>query len=86
MAFGKNYVKTLFGTVVTLSDEGWRLLAIRWGIFFLAMAVLNEIVWRNFPTDTWVTFKVFGFLPLTVLFALAQTPLMRRYAEPRDTA
>lgn len=87
MAFGRNWVKTLFGTVAALSDEGWRLLAVRWGLFFLAMAVLNEIVWRNFSTDAWVTFKVFGFLPLTVLFALAQTPLMRRHAaEPRDTA
>ena len=86
MAFGKNYVRTLLGTMVALSDEGWRLLAIRWGLFFVAMAVVNEIVWRNFSTDTWVTFKVFGFLPLTVVFALAQTPLMHRYAEQRDTA
>lgn len=86
MAFGRNYVKTLFGAMSALSDEGWRLLAIRWGLFFLAMAVLNEIVWRNFSTDAWVTFKTFGFLPLTVLFALAQAPLMRRHAEPRDTA
>lgn len=86
MAFGRNWVKTLFGTITALSDEGWRLLAVRWGLFFLAMAVLNEIVWRNFSTDAWVTFKVFGFLPLTVLFALAQTPLMRRHAELRDTA
>lgn len=86
MAFGRNYVKTLFGAMAALDDEGWRLLAVRWGFFFAAMAVLNEIVWRNFSTDVWVTFKVFGFLPLTVLFALAQTPLMRRHAEPRDTA
>lgn len=84
MAFGKNYVKSLLGTMVALKGEGWRLLAIRWGIFFIAMAVVNEIVWRNFSTDTWVTFKVFGFLPLTVVFALAQTPLMNRYAEQSD--
>jgi len=47
---------------------------------------VNEVVWRNFSTDTWVTFKVFGFLPLTVVFALAQTPLMNRYAEQGDSS
>lgn len=84
LVLGKNYVKTLLGTMVALNDEGWRRLAIRWGLFFIVMAVLNEIVWRNFSTDAWVTFKVFGFLPLTVVFALAQTPLMHRYAKEGD--
>ena len=51
-------------------------------LFFIAMAVVNEIVWRNFSTDAWVSFKAFGFLPLTFLFALAQMPLMQRYALP----
>jgi len=85
LLFGKNYVKSLLGTMVELRDEGWRQLAVRWGLFFLAMAIINEIVWRNFSTDTWVTFKVFGFLPLTIVFALAQTPLMNRYAEQDDS-
>ena len=52
----------------------------RWAIFFLALAVLNEIVWRNASTDTWVQFKVFGFLPLTLLFGALQYPLLRKYA------
>ena len=85
LGFGKNYVKSLLGTMVALNDAGWRLLAIRWGLFFVVMAVVNEIVWRNFSTDTWVSFKVFGFLPLTVVFALAQTPLIHRYAKSGDT-
>ncbi len=86
LLFGKNYVKSLLGTMVELKDEGWRQLAVRWGLFFVAMAIVNEVVWRNFSTDMWVTFKVFGFLPLTVVFALAQTPLMNRYAEQGDSS
>ena len=50
------------------------------GVFFFALAVLNEIVWRNFPTDTWVSFKLFGMMPLTFLFGAAQYPLLQRYA------
>ena len=56
----------------------------RWAAFFIAMAIVNEIVWRNFSTDAWVSFKAFGFLPLTFLFALAQVPLMQRHGEPRQ--
>jgi intracellular septation protein len=55
---------------------------VRWTAFFIAMAIVNELVWRNFSTDAWVSFKAFGFLPLTFLFALAQVPLMQRYGEP----
>jgi intracellular septation protein len=50
-------------------------------LFFVAMAVVNELVWRNFSTDVWVSFKAFGFLPITFLFALAQMPLIQRYSE-----
>jgi intracellular septation protein len=63
-----------------LTDAGWKKLTWRWGVFFLALAVLNEIVWRSVSTDAWVAFKTFGFVPLTVIFALAQTPVFRRYA------
>jgi intracellular septation protein len=63
-----------------LTDEGWRKLTLRWGLFFVAMAILNEIVWRSVSTDAWVAFKTFGFLPLTIVFALAQAPLMMRHA------
>jgi intracellular septation protein len=75
----KPLLELLFGPVFSLTDEGWRKLTLRWALFFLAMAVLNEIVWRNFSTDFWVNFKVFGFLPLTFLFAMLQVPLMQRY-------
>lgn len=67
-------------SVFQLTEEGWKKLTLRWGLFFVAMAILNEIVWRSVSTDTWVAFKTFGFLPLTIVFALAQTPLMMRHA------
>jgi intracellular septation protein len=81
----KPMLELLFGPVFTLTDEGWRKLTIRWALFFVAMAVLNEIVWRNVSTDAWVSFKAFGFLPLTFLFAIAQVPLMQRHGtEPAE--
>ncbi|MCJ8143981.1 septation protein A [Ancylobacter sp. A5.8] len=78
--FKKPLLPYVLGDVFTLTEEGWRRLTIRWGVFFLAMAVLNEIVWRSVSTDTWVTFKTFGYLPLTLVFAMAQVPLMTRHA------
>lgn len=75
----KHVLALLFGPVFNLTDEGWRKLTIRWAIFFVAMAVLNEFVWRSFSTDTWVSFKAFGFLPITFVFAMSQVPLMQRY-------
>jgi intracellular septation protein len=82
LAFKKPLLGMVFDSVFNLTDEGWRKLTRRWGLFFVAMAVLNEIVWRNVSTDTWVSFKVFGFLPLTFLFAAAQFPLLQKYAVP----
>jgi intracellular septation protein len=81
---GKPVLALLFGPVFNLTEEGWRKLTLRWAVFFIAMAVLNELVWRNFSTDTWVSFKAFGFLPITFLFAMAQVPLMQRYGVPED--
>ncbi len=75
----KPMLELLFGPMFTLTEKGWRKLTVRWAVFFAAMAVLNEIVWRNFSTDVWVSFKAFGFLPLTFLFAIAQMPLMQRH-------
>ncbi|MFG1393045.1 septation protein A [Xanthobacter agilis] len=69
----------VFDGMVKLTDAGWRALSIRWGVFFLVMAVVNEVVWRLFSTDTWVAFKTFGYLPLTLAFAMAQAPLMSRH-------
>jgi len=83
---GKPVLAFLFGPVFHLTEDGWRKLTLRWAVFFIAMAVLNELVWRNFSTDTWVSFKVFGFLPITFLFALAQVPLMQRYSTAEDEA
>jgi intracellular septation protein len=80
LAFKKPLLGMVFDSVFNLTDEGWRKLTFRWGLFFVAMAVLNEIVWRNFSTDAWVNFKVFGFLPLTMIFAAAQFPLLQKYA------
>ena len=72
-------LKILFDGALHVTEEGWRMLTWRWAFFFLALAVLNEIVWRTQTTDLWVKFKTFGFLPLTLLFALAQAPLIMRY-------
>jgi intracellular septation protein len=78
----KPVLELLFGPAFTLTEEGWRKLTLRWTMFFVAMAIVNELVWRNVSTDAWVSFKAFGFLPLTLLFALAQMPLLQRYGEP----
>jgi intracellular septation protein len=80
----KPLLELLFGSAFTLTEEGWRKLTVRWIAFFVAMAIVNELVWRNVSTDTWVSFKVFGFLPLTFLFALAQVPLLQRHGMPKQ--
>jgi intracellular septation protein len=74
------------GEALTLPDIAWRKLSLRWGIFFAALAVLNEVVWRNFTTDQWVTFKVFGLMGLTLVFALANAPFMARHMPQDDAA
>jgi len=75
-------------SVLQLSDKGWRVLTLRWGLFFFFLALVNEIVWRTQTTDFWVTFKVFGVMPLTLVFALAQVPLILKHEikdeEPGD--
>jgi intracellular septation protein len=85
LAFGKLLLGMVFDSVFHLTEEGWRKLTLRWAYFFFAMAVLNEIVWRNFSTDTWVAFKVFGAVPLTFLFAMAQYPLLQKYSVDAET-
>jgi intracellular septation protein len=76
----KPLLEMVFDSVFHLSEEGWRILTIRWSAFFFAMAILNEIVWRMASTDTWVTFKVFGVMPLTFVFAMLQYPVLTKYA------
>ncbi len=76
---GRPLLKPLLQAAWQLDERGWRLLTLRFGLFFLAMAGLNEIVWRTQPTEIWVTFKVFGIVGLTFLFTAAQIPLVERH-------
>jgi len=82
LVLGKSLLGTVFDSVFHLTEEGWRKLTLRWALFFFALAVLNEIIWRTQSTDFWVSFKVFGVIPLTFLFAALQFPLMSKYAVP----
>jgi intracellular septation protein len=79
LALGKPLLAMVFDSVFDLTAEGWRKLTWRWALFFLALAVVNEIVWRTQTTDAWLSFKLFGVVPLTFLFAASQYPLLTRY-------
>lgn len=80
LVFGKSLLKYVFGEVYKLKPEGWRKLTLNWGLFFVFLAVSNEVVWRLFDTDTWVAFKVWAIMPITVVFSMLQLPLLNRYA------
>jgi intracellular septation protein len=82
----KPILAIVLDSMLELTDEGWRKLTLRWALFFFVLAILNEVVWRTQTTDLWVKFKVFGIMPLTVLFALAQTPLIIRHEAKREPA
>ena len=79
LLFGRSFIAILFNQMFNLTPQCWRILTMRWALFFLAMAVLNEIIWRTQSTDFWVSFKLFGAVPLTMIFAMTQMPLMKRY-------
>ncbi|MDC0233178.1 septation protein A [Pelagibacteraceae bacterium] len=79
MLIKKPLLKILLGAALKLKEEGWRILTHRWIGFFIALAILNEIVWRTQSTDLWVNFKVFGILPITFLFTMIQFPLIKKY-------
>lgn len=79
LAAKRSLLKPLLDTAIDLSDEGWRVLTLRWAFFFVFLAGLNEFVWRAFSTDTWVSFKVFGVMPITFVFLLTQAPLLQRH-------
>jgi intracellular septation protein len=81
LAYGQIFLRLILGEVFKLTAEGWRVLTIRWALYFLLLAVLNEIVWRNFSEDFWIGFKMLGVLPLTAIFGIAQLGLIKRYAE-----
>ncbi|MFC3228211.1 septation protein A [Marinibaculum pumilum] len=80
MLAGRPLLRSLLDSMMQLDTAGWRILTWRWAAFFLFLAVANEVVWRNFDTDTWVDFKVFGIMPLTIIFSLAQVPLIQRHS------
>ena len=85
LVFNKPLLEVVFDSMFNLTEEGWRKLTLRWAIFFFVLAVLNEIVWRNTSTNVWVDFKVFGVMPLTLVFGALQVPLLKRYAvEPAE--
>jgi intracellular septation protein len=85
LIFRKPLLALVFDQMFDLTEEGWRKLTVRWALFFLVLAVLNEAVWRTQSTDTWVAFKVFGVMPLTFAFALLQYPLLTKYSvEEKD--
>ena len=84
LLFGKPLLGVVFDSVFHLREEGWRKLTWRWALFFFALAILNEIVWRTQSTDFWVSFKLFGVVPLTFLFAALQFPLLQKYALTKE--
>ncbi|MBL4615121.1 MAG: septation protein A [Magnetovibrio sp.] len=85
LAYKKSYLKSVLDTALFLDDEGWRKLTWRWAWFFVLLAIINEVVWRTQTTDMWVNFKVFAIMPLTIVFSIAQLPLIFRHQiEPDD--
>ncbi len=85
LAFGRSLLSLVLDSVFELTDEGWRKLTFRWALFFFLLAGINEAVWRTQETEFWVNFKVFGIMPLTLVFALSQIPLiMRHTVEKKD--
>ena len=79
--FKLSLLSYVFDDAFNLKEEGWRILTLRWGLFFVFLAVVNEVVWRTQTTDFWVAFKVWGVMPITFVFALAQIGVMQKYGE-----
>ena len=75
----KSLLRYLLGAALKLQDKGWDILTKRWIGFFIALAILNEIIWRTQTTDIWVSFKVFGILPITFIFTLTQFSTIKKY-------
>jgi intracellular septation protein len=76
---GRLFLKSMLGEAMKLEDEGWRILTKRWAGYFIALALLNEYVRNSYTVDQWVTFKVWGILPLTFVFAMTQIGVMTKY-------
>ncbi|EMS36325.1 septation protein A [Candidatus Liberibacter americanus] len=79
-ALGKNFLRSFLSQVIRLDDIGWNKLNVRWAFFFLFLAICNELVWRNFSTETWIIFKLIGFFPMILLFGIAQASLINKHA------
>ncbi|MEO1067203.1 MAG: septation protein A [Pseudomonadota bacterium] len=79
LAFGKSLLQYIFDDAFKITDKGWTILTYRWAIFFLFLAVLNEVVWRSFSTDFWVAFKVWGVMPITMVFAVFQMQVVLKH-------
>jgi len=86
LAFRKPLLGMVFDSVFNLTEEGWRKLTVRWALFFFVLVVLNEIVWRTQTTDFWVSFKLFGVVPLTLLFGALQIRLLTKYEAKEEAA
>ena len=84
LLFGRPLLKPIFGAAFRLTEEGWRRLTMRWALFFFLLAVINEVMWRFFSTDTWIASKMLLSFPLTMVFAVLQVPLLRRYWDGDD--
>ena len=86
LLFGKSLLGYALNATFNLDEEGWRKLTFRGGVFFLFLAVLNEVVWRNFSDDAWISFKLWGTLPITIIFTMAQMPMVFRHTIEEDDA
>ena len=84
LAVGRPLLKPLMGSAWPMDDVGWRRLTFRFALFFAAVAVLNEIVWRTQSEDVWTSFKAFGILPITLAFMYLQGRLVKRYTRPKS--
>lgn len=84
--FKRGWLSVVFHMAFPLTDAGWLKLSMRWGFFFLFLASMNEIIWRNMPTNVWVNYKLFGVMGLTIIFTILQMGLLKRHALPEDEA
>ncbi|MBX3499211.1 MAG: septation protein A [Alphaproteobacteria bacterium] len=84
LLFGRPLLKIMFAAAFRLTDLGWTILTRRWAVFFLVLAAVNEVMWRFFSTETWIASKMALSMPLTIVFALAQTPLLKRHWDGDD--
>jgi intracellular septation protein len=86
LALKRPFLKMLFQQAFQLTADGWRILTLRWSFFFFFLAILNEVIWRNFSESFWVAFKVWGVLPITLVFAALQVPLLMKHMPPEARA